>query len=161
MAEEQENYVEQPAAATEEGILRSENEALRGELKQQRAVVDRLEESLAGKVVEIAALEQSLAAVERNLAEMGKQMVLAVASYRDMVVQANPGVLAELITGETVEDVNETLKTARALVDRVRQEVEAEVARARIPAGSPQRTPPDVSALSSREKIQYAIGGSA
>jgi len=77
------------------------------------------------------------------------------------VVQANPGVLAELITGDTVEEVNESLKNAQVLVDRVRQEMEAEASKTRIPAGAPQRAPLDLSALSPREKIQYAIGGSS
>jgi hypothetical protein len=76
------------------------------------------------------------------------------------VIQANPGVLAEIITGDTVEEVNESLKHARSLVERVRQEMEAEASRTRIPAGAPQRVPLDLSALSPREKIQYAIGGS-
>jgi len=39
--------------------------------------------------------------------------------------------------------------------------MEEEVSKARIPAGAPQRVPPDLSALSPREKIQYAIGGSS
>ena len=76
-----------------------------------------------------------------------------------LVVQANPGVPAELITGDTIEEVNVSLKNAQAIVDRVRQEMEAEASKTKIPAGAPQRTPPDLSALSPREKIKYAIGG--
>ena len=84
-----------------------------------------------------------------------------MATYKEIVVQANPGVLAEMITGDTIEEVNESLKNARAIMERVRQEMEAEAARTRIPAGAPQRAPLDLSALSAREKIQYAIRGSS
>jgi hypothetical protein len=68
-------------------------------------------------------------------------------------------VLEELITGDTIESINESLKKAKTLVSQVRQGLETEIAGAKIPAGAPPRTPPDLSALSPREKIQYAIGG--
>ena len=93
--------------------------------------------------------------------EIGKALPQAVAAYKELMLQANPGILTELITGDTVEEINESLKNARILVDRVRQEMEAEASKTRIPAGAPQRAPLDLSALSSREKIQYAIGGSS
>jgi hypothetical protein len=64
-----------------------------------------------------------------------------------------------MITGGTIEEINKTLQGARALMERVRREIEAEAARTRIPAGAPARTPPDMSALTAREKIQYALGG--
>ena len=51
------------------------------------------------------------------------------------------------------------VEKAKALVSRVKQGVEAEVSLAKVPAGAPERTLPDLSALSPREKIQYAIGG--
>ncbi len=67
--------------------------------------------------------------------------------------------LAELVSGDTVGAVDESLKNARDLVEKVKQEIEAETSKAKIPIGAPQRAPLDVSALSPREKIQFAIGG--
>ena len=46
----------------------------------------------------------------------------------------------------------------KALVTKVKQGLEIEISLARVPAGAPERTLPDLSALSPREKIQYAIG---
>jgi len=66
---------------------------------------------------------------------------------------------AELLTGDTIEAINESLKSALALIDRVKQEIEAEASRTKVPTGAPQRAPLDLSVLSPREKIQYAIGG--
>jgi len=141
--------------------LKQENENLARELKSGDAAIIRLEQALAGKDSEITALKQALDEAERKLAEIGKALPQAVAAYKELVVQANPGVLAELITGGTVEEVNESLKNAQALVEKVRREMEAEASKTRIPTGSPQRAPLDLSALSPREKIQYAIGGSS
>jgi uncharacterized protein (DUF3084 family) len=139
--------------------LKQENEALTRELKSRDATIIKLEQALVGKDSEIVSLKQALAEAERKLADLGQALSQAVAAYKALVVQTNPGVLAELITGETVDEVNESLKNAQALVDRVRQEMEAEASKTRIPAGAPQRAPLDLSALSPREKIKYAIGG--
>ena len=158
---EQGNTDEFEATRDEIEELKQENEALTQELKSRDATIIRLEQTMAGKDSEIVALKQTLDEAERKLTELGNALAQAVASYKAMVVQSNPGVLAELITGDTVEEVNESLKNAQALVDRVRQEMEAEASKTRIPAGAPQRAPLDLSALSPREKIQYAIGGSS
>jgi len=75
------------------------------------------------------------------------------------VVQSNPDVVEELIGGETIESINKSLDKAKVLVSKVRQGIEAEISMMKIPAGAPERTSPDLSAMSPREKIQYAIGG--
>jgi predicted RNase H-like nuclease (RuvC/YqgF family) len=155
----------QKAAGTEVGddendVLRQENEALRRELQSRDAEIIRLKQALAAKDGEIAAQKQALEEARWQLDEIGKALPQAVAAYRALVVQANPGVLAELITGDIVEEVDESLKKARALVERVRQEIEAEASKTRIPAGAPPRAPLDLSALSPREKIKYAMGSS-
>jgi len=81
-----------------------------------------------------------------------------VSSYRALAIKSNPGVPEELIAGDSVEEIDHSLVGAQALIDRVRQRLETEIAGARIPAGAPLRTPVDLSALSPQEKIQYAIG---
>jgi uncharacterized protein (DUF3084 family) len=141
--------------------LKQENEALARELKSRDATILKLEQTLAAKDSEIVALKEALNEAERKLADLGKVLSQAVAAYKEKVVQANPGVLAELITGDTVEEVDESLKNAQAIVERVRQEMEAQASKTRIPAGAPQRAPLDLSALSPREKIQYGLGGSS
>ena len=156
---EQGNTDELEVTGDELEELKQDKEALTREIKSRDATIIRLEQALAGKDGEIVALKETLDEAERKLADLGKALAQAVAAYKALVVQANPGVLAELITGETVDEVNESLKNAQALVDRVRQEMEAEASKTRVPAGAPQRAPLDLSALSPREKIQYAIGG--
>jgi len=82
-----------------------------------------------------------------------------VSAYLSLVIEANPEVPPELITGDSIEAINDSLATAKNLVAKVRQGLETEATRLRVPAGAPARTLPDFSALSAREKIQYAIGG--
>ena len=150
-AEEVENTV-----SASEG-LKLENETLKRELKSRADAIDGLEKTLADRDTEIATIKQVAEDFKLKLDEMGKSLPLAVAAYRELVAQANPGLVAEMIKGETIEAINESVKSARSLVDRVKQEVGAENARVRVPAGAPQRTLPDFSALSPREKIKYAM----
>ena len=139
--------------------LKQEKETLARELESREATITRLEQALAGKDSEVVALKQAVAEADSKLVELNDALAQAVASYKAMVVKSNPGLLAELITGDTVDEVDESLKNAQALIDRMRQEMEAEASRTKVPAGAPQRAPLDLSALSSREKIKYAIGG--
>ena len=110
-----------------------------------------LEQAVAGRDNEIAAFKQSRAELETRLSQ-------AVASYRALVIKSNPALPEELVSGESIEEIDASLASAQLLIDRVRQELGAEIAAAKIPAGAPLRTPLDFSALSPKEKIQYAIG---
>jgi len=158
---EKEKTEETEATGDELDNLKQENESLTRELESRDATIIRLEQALATKDSEITALKQSLDEAKRTLDEIGKALPQAVAAYKELVVQANPGILAELITGDSIGEVNESLKNARALMERVRQEMEAEAAKTRVPPGAPQRAQLDLSSLSAREKKQYAIGGSS
>jgi hypothetical protein len=75
------------------------------------------------------------------------------------VVEANPGIPDELIGGESVAAIGESLKKAQTLVKQVRRGIEADASLVRFPAGAPERTSPNVN-LSPREKIQQAISTS-
>jgi uncharacterized protein (DUF3084 family) len=138
---------------------RQEVETFRRELETASARTGELEQALAERDSTIASLEEKIQDAEQRLERVNEDLSRAVAAYRELVVAANPGVLPELVRGESVDAVNESLAQAQALVSRVRQEVEAEAAQTRIPFGAPGRTSVDLSALSAREKIQYAIGG--
>ena len=128
------------------------------ELARLNARLTELEQAIVVKDEEIAHLSQTRIEMDERLIGLSGSLDEAVTSYRDMVLQANPEIVGELITGNTVEAINESLNQARDLVSKVRQGLESELSSARIPAGAPERTAPDLSALSPREKIQYAIG---
>ena len=129
------------------------------ELARANARLIELEQAVAGKDSEITSLTQSQAELEERLTTIGNSLAETVASYKAVVIQANPEVIEELVSGDTIESINESLRQAKTLVSKVRQGVEAEISLAKVPAGAPERTSPDLSALSPSEKIQYAIGG--
>ena len=128
-------------------------------ITELEGLVAQKDEELTKTNARITELEQAVAESEEKLTTIHNSLAEAVAGYKAMVVQANPEVLEELVTGDTVDSINDSLNKAKTLVSRVRQGLETEISGAKIPAGAPQRTPPDLSALSPREKIQYAIGG--
>ena len=121
---------------------------------------EELEES---RVIELEALiaqkDEELTKANVRISELEQAMTSAITGYKVMVTQSNPEVPEELISGDTIESINESLTKAKTLINKVKQGLEAEITSSKIPAGAPPRTPPDLSALSSREKIQYAIGG--
>jgi len=121
------------------------------ELAAKDSRISELEQAVASRDSQIADLSQSLAELESRLSQ-------AVEAYRALVVKANPAVPEELVSGDSIEEIDQSLANAQVLVDRVRRELESEIAAAKIPAGAPLRTPLDFSALSPKEKIQYAIG---
>ena len=138
-----------------EGLVAQKDE----ELAKANARIIELEQTVANLDSEVATLKQAMAESEEKLTTINHSLAEAVASYKALVAQLNPEVLEELITGDTIEAINESLEKAKTLVSRVRQGLEAEITAGKVPAGAPIRTPPDLSALSPREKINYAIGG--
>ncbi len=129
------------------------------ELTSKRGQVSKLEQVIAAKDGDIAALKQTKAEADEKLKDFGDSLSQAVAGYKALVIEANPRIPAELIGGDTIATIQDSLKRASALVDKVKQGLEAEVMSARVPPGAPVRTPPDLSGLSASEKIRYAIGG--
>lgn len=126
---------------------------------QVKARLAELENLVAQKDTELAAASARLSEMEQAVAKSDRMLAQAVTSYRTAVVKANLGIPEELVTGGTVEEVDASVVTATALVNKVKQGLAAEMATTRVPAGAPERTPVNLEALSPREKIQYAIGG--
>lgn len=127
-------------------------------LAEKNSRISGLEQALAERDDQINTLKQSLAELETQMTELKDGQSQAIANYRALVMKSNPELPEELITGDSVEEIDKSLAGAQALIDKVRQRLETEIAGAKIPAGAPLRTPADLSALSPQEKIQYAMG---
>ena len=138
----------------------SEEEQVLEDTGDGDVVVPSVEELQAAVTAQAAALrerEEELAAIRAEIDEARQRLALAVAKYRLLALERQPQIPAELVSGETVEEVDRSLATARALVERVRRQLEAETQSRRVPVGSPGRQGADVSALSPRDKIAYAL----
>ena len=135
------------------------SEASRVRVAELEGLVAEKEEELSQANTRIAEMEQAVADSNNKLSKVNESLNLAISSYKALVVQSNLDVPDELIAGDSIEAVNNSLTSARELISKVRSGIEAEISSAKVPAGAPQRAPIDLSALSPREKIQYAIGG--
>jgi DNA repair exonuclease SbcCD ATPase subunit len=155
---EQEKQREVDTQGEEKARLRQENEALNASLQERDTRMIALEQNLAARESENAALKQELEDARYAMDGLSQVVARTIDAYKEAVIHANPGLPAEMISGATVEDINESVGKARTILQRVRQEMEAEAARTRVPAGAPPRALPDLSALSAREKIQYGLG---
>ena len=124
------------------------------ELESQVAQKD---EALAKANARITELEPVIAGLEERLEITNDSLAEAVASYQAMVTKANPEVPEGMVSGDSIEAVNRSLEEAKGLISHVKQGLEAEIQATLVPAGAPQRTLPDLSALSPREKIQYGV----
>ena len=122
---------EEPASAEdgERAALQAELAEARGALESERASRERLEADLAA----------------------------AVESCRQALLASAPELPAELVQGSTVAELEAAFASAKALADRVRQQVESEAAQERVPAGAPPRRGVDASALSSQQKILLGL----
>ena len=150
MENEQENTIEEKQ---EEPDL----EGLQREIEAGKAAVAEMKSALSAKETEISALNKSLEETGAVKENVSKSLTAAVGAYRELVVRGNPGLLAEMISGDSIEKVDASLQSARAIMARARQVVEAEAERVRVPAGAPQRAPQDLAALTAREKIQIGL----
>ena len=86
-------------------------------------------------------------------ADLGK----AIGGYRQMLINNNPEILPEMISGRNIDELDGSLKMARELTEKIKAKLEQKTTAERIPSGAPVRTPPDTSNLSSHEKIVYGL----
>jgi hypothetical protein len=106
------------------------------------------------EVVKNAAdLDKINARLERLEVELEK----AVSGYRVMLIKENPDILPEMVRGESIEALHQSLDAARKLTARIKEKLEAEAEAKRVPAGAPARQPPDTGGLSPYEKIRYGL----
>jgi uncharacterized coiled-coil protein SlyX len=119
--------------------------------------VSELENAAAEKDRRIAGLEQALTEAGKQQESLGNSLSRAIASYRTLITETNTNVPAELLGGDTIEAIDDSLARARTLVEKIKQGMEAETAAIHVPGGAPVRTGTDLSGLSPIEKIKYAV----
>ena len=81
----------------------------------------------------------------------------AVTAYKKLAVSSNPLFSAELITGNTIAEVDASMQKINDLAGLVRSKIEADIKSVSVPAGAPERSGPDTSGLSPREKIKQGL----
>jgi hypothetical protein len=105
-------------------------------------------------------LEKINALLNQNntrLTKLEADLEKATGGYRQMLISQNPGILPELIGGDSIEALDHSLETAKSLTDKIKANLAAKAAAEKIPAGAPPRTPPNLDNLDSHAKIIYGL----
>ena len=165
MADEQTTPTNDQVSQEDYQALKAELEAEKAKLTQ--AVSDATQE-LTGRVT---TLEADLQAKGTQIGELTTQaegqaqeltiakgvLESAVGAYKDVVLKANPLIPTDLIQGLTIDEVSASLEKATALVGQIKEGLEKNGSADKIPPGAPQRTGPDLSSMTTKEKINYGL----
>ena len=144
------------AEATAETAPKETDQAENGEL-------DALKQSVTEKDLRIAELEgratESQSAIDMAAADLAattRTKYEAIARYRESVKGMNPSIPAELIAGNTVEDIDASIEKGKGIVAAV-VAANKPAAVPRVPAGAPVRTELNLEGMTAREKIAAGI----
>lgn len=119
--------------------------------------IEELESLLSQARDEMTSKQESLDEAQAEAAALREARQEALYGCRDALRLAHPELPPDLIRGGTVEELAASVEGAKALVDQVRAALQAEKAAVRIPAGAPVDSGPDLSGLSSRDKIAAGV----
>jgi chromosome segregation ATPase len=154
------------------------SDELHEELETARAEVERLQVSLADREARAAHLEELLSGLRAELSEAQRLAGereqhaaslseraealetgarAAAERYRALALRQTPELPEELVSGDTIDEVDASIERARETVSKVRGHLESEAQAGRVPVGAPPRSEPDLSGLSAQEKISYGL----
>ncbi len=123
---------------------------MRGQLDAGRVEAEAARSQASTQTEELERLGQVTTAAEAQARE-------AVQRYRELVLEREPQLPADLVTGDSVGEVDSAVERARQTVAQVRQHLDQQAQALRVPAGAPARGGPDASELSSAEKIRLGL----
>jgi chromosome segregation ATPase len=132
------------------GELRTRLEVAQGELATERQRCEEVGGQLAGAQTDLAAAQQ-------ETQELHARLQAAAGKYREALLAAAPDLPEDMVTGNSIEEIDASAEQARGAVRRVRDRLESQAQAGRVPAGSPPRGSPDFSALSPIEKIRLGL----
>ena len=159
-----ENEESQETQETNEVSTPEDLEAIKAQLEEEKKAKAAAEAALAEKDDRIAALEAELSeakqgseAAAAELAQVREANSQAVAKYLDAVRAANSTIPQDIIAGDTIEEIDDSLAKATTIAESVKASLEAQAKEAKVPAGAPTRGEISLEGLSPREKIAAGI----
>ena len=115
-----------------------------------------LEALAAAELDDGSGLEAALAETQRELARQQSLTRQAVARYRDALLAAEPELPADLVRGDSIEEIDAAVEVARGAVRRIREQVAAERPRG-FPVGAPARSIDRHGPMTAHEKIAAGL----
>lgn len=168
MDENPENGTQEPKEPQNEASTPEDIAAIKAQLEEQQTANATLKEAIDSKDAAIADLETKHGALESELGEAKKEGEAlttslkeakdqAVAKYAGMAKALNPTIPEDMISGETIEEIDASVEKGKALVTSVKKTIESEASAAKVPAGAPTRGELSLEGMSPREKIAAGI----
>lgn len=102
--------------------------------------------------VEDTGLAAALAEAQREVARQRSLTRQAVSRYREALLASEPELPADLVRGESIEEVDLSAESARRAVSRIRERIASERPRG-FPVGAPAREPARREQMSAQQKI--------
>lgn len=137
--------------------IKKELEAEKGAKATFEASVTELEGNLKARDDELTQLRQAGEGHQGELDGLKTSLGEAVGKYRGLVLASNPTVPDELVTGESIADIEASLEKAKGLVSKVTAQVTEQLQKTIVPAGAPPRGGPATEGMSARQKINYGL----
>jgi DNA repair exonuclease SbcCD ATPase subunit len=134
----------------------AQNVQLREALAEVRAAAGQQSAENEALRAQIEALQSEVASLREGLTAAQDQARSTATKYRDAILAVAPEVPADLVRGDSIEEIEASLAQARQIVSRLREHLEAQTP-APVPAGAPPRTRQEFSDLSPQEKIALGL----
>jgi chromosome segregation ATPase len=147
-----------------EDAMHEDVETLEEALEEAKAELETLRDAMADREARAAQLETEAEALREQLARSqeaseakASEAASAAQRYRALVLERSPELPEDLVTGTTVEEIDEAVERARETVSKVVAHLESKAAAGRVPVGAPARSQPDISRMSTEEKIALGL----
>jgi hypothetical protein len=144
----------------EENITETAEAAAKGPTEADQALADRLDQAktaLTAREADLSAAKKALEAHVAEIAALKSGNAETVGAYRRLAISSNPIFTGELITGSTIAEVDASMQRVNGLAEGIKSRLQAELQNTVIPAGAPERSGPDTSGMSPREKIKHGL----
>ena len=157
---------EEEVAALEERLAEAEAEVerLQTTAADREARAAHLDETLAQAKTQLASRDEELATLHDDVSaarseaeELRASLRSAAEKYRQAVLASRVEVPPDLVSGETVEEVDRQLEAAMRMVAQLKSHLESQAQAQRVPTGAPARRAADLAALSPTEKISFGL----
>jgi chromosome segregation ATPase len=119
--------------------------------------VTSLEAEVGAKTQDIEALKGQLVEASTNFEGAKAAYAYAVEDFKRLAASSNPLIPQEAIYGGSIEEIKASMGRANKLVANVQESLSKQAQAASVPAGAPARTGPDVSTMSTKEKINLGL----
>jgi len=161
--EDPQNGTQQTQATPETQGTQQTPATLKAQLEEEQKAKSALEEAMVEKDARLAELEAALSEAKQGsetsateLASAKEARDQAVSKYLGMARAANPQVPGDMISGETIEEIDASVEKGKGLVAAVKKTLESESAAAKVPAGAPTRGE-STEGMSSKELIAAGL----